>query len=1434
MHWRILSVLRVLFAYVPLLGVFVVASLSLYAQPASAATGINEQLNFQGRLFNSQGATVADGYYNIEFKIYRDGDGQSVGNSTGSPAGALLWTEDHLNNNSQGVQVKNGFLSVQLGSVTAFGGSIDWNQDTLWLSMNIGSTNGTCTPFSSCSPDGEMVPMKRLSSSPYALNAGKLGGLTSSQYVQLAQGLQTDATTNPSIYINKTGGSGNLMTLQSSGTTVYQLTNAGDITLGANANHTLSVSTAGAGVAGKSLTVVAGASGSGGGLSGGDLILQGGTGTGTTGSVIVKANTADTAGAFIVKNAAGSTLLNVDSTNKALSLGSGFTLPIPNFTTPTTATTGGSIANGTTYYYGIIASDGTTETELSPVVSVTISSVTNTNTVTLNWSRSYGATSYKIYRNTSNSFSSGSLLLTTIGSGSTITYTDTGTSTSSGLPIQTVYSPTLFRVDSAATNPFGTGQTAKLGSMYYNTTNGEFQCYKDSDIGGAWADCGVTTLQGAYDNATNSGTEPSIKVDSTHSTFNIQDANSTIGADLLDIRASNGSGLGAVMFGVASTGLVTIQNPSDLSSSLRVLNSAGAYVVNVNTSSGYFITNTTRELANQLQNPDFEAGGSISGGQQGWIGPAQASIVNSSSDAYSGNYGLQVTPNSSTLKTYAGTYYRVAAGDVIYFEAWVKRSSGGDGTGGVLIEGFDKDKAAISNAETSSLPGTSYALVSASYTVPSNVVYVRVSALVNSSATAGTYYFDNFYLNSSQRGKQAFMNTSDSTTAFRILSAGAAQTLLTGNTTDNIVKIGDSTGSNTATTMFVVDSATADPSTLTSRDGGLYYRSDTGSLKTVISGSVYDICTTATVCSGYGASAGSIVQLQASSPGTAQTGNFNISGTGILTQLQTQDQSASSTNSSALTIRTGNATGSSSNSGNLTIDVGTATGTVGSITIGHSGVATTLPGTLVVQAANALALGTASTNTGVIKLYNNVGPNTVSIAAAGANPTSSWTFTLPQDPSSNSGYCLKATDTNGALGFSDCGAGATVTLQDTYTNSSSPATITLANSKDIKIVSQETATDPNILFDLQCTTCSASGGRFAVQNGGTDVFTVNPNSGSIVIGSSTTNGTQTNLQLDSFSTFSDVGACTTTAYQGALYYNTNMHSIRTCKDAAWTDVITSSDLGMLLFGVVPESGSSNQGDLPSLATAGVSGPCKVSWNTNTSVTINACVAYSGGRRIKIGSTTLNTNSASSPHTSLTTTNIWGHICIDTTDGTPKFTATNGNSSETANMPTFSVSAPVLCLASIKGSGTTNGRVAGVYDTRTFTSTPKEAVTVETTAASTGWLVNVSNGHVKPVANGTDLRGVVVATDGSTSTTNPNAIIAYAGPAWAKANAGTVAKYVQNSATAGYANTTNSFPASGAYAVLGFARTGYTITLSSGECTAASSCVGSLYVNLNIR
>lgn len=219
---------RVLFCFV----IFLLAlSFALFggqsSRPAEAAAGINQQLNYQARLLDNAGAVVADGLYNIEFNIYQDGDGCVSGGS--SPcSGTLKWTESRIQANR--VTVKNGYFSVNLGSVTAFGTSVDWDQDTLWLSINVGGTTNTPTP----TWDGEMTPFRRMAAVPYAFNAKQLGGLDASAFVKLApSAVQVDSGTLSSIFINKTGASGNILELQKNANNVFVVGNDGGLSIAA-------------------------------------------------------------------------------------------------------------------------------------------------------------------------------------------------------------------------------------------------------------------------------------------------------------------------------------------------------------------------------------------------------------------------------------------------------------------------------------------------------------------------------------------------------------------------------------------------------------------------------------------------------------------------------------------------------------------------------------------------------------------------------------------------------------------------------------------------------------------------------------------------------------------------------------------------------------------------------------------------------------------------------------------------------------------------------------------------------------------------------------------------------------------------------------------------------------------------------------------------
>lgn len=259
-----------------LLSVVITTMLTL-SSFANAAPSTTKVVNFQGRLQTAAGAIVPDGYYNMQFKIYQGGSGNAVGN----PGGTLNWTESHVNDNSNsGVRVKNGLFSVSLGSETPFGSSVDWDQDSLWLSMNIAGSDPSCSTFGSspCVADGEMLPMKRITAVPYAISAGSVGGKTADDLVQLGQGTQEDASSNASISINKTG-TGDIIQLQSGATDVFTVGATGSVTLGSATSQSITVADNANGP-GQDLTLTAGST-TATDSDGGDLILAAGSGSGT-------------------------------------------------------------------------------------------------------------------------------------------------------------------------------------------------------------------------------------------------------------------------------------------------------------------------------------------------------------------------------------------------------------------------------------------------------------------------------------------------------------------------------------------------------------------------------------------------------------------------------------------------------------------------------------------------------------------------------------------------------------------------------------------------------------------------------------------------------------------------------------------------------------------------------------------------------------------------------------------------------------------------------------------------------------------------------------------------------------------------------------------------------------------------------------------------
>ena len=146
-------------------------SLALFASlahPAPTNAATSDTVNFQAKLMTSAGAIAADGYYNVEFKLYSVNTG-----------GTALWTETWYDSNGatagndNRVRVANGYLTVNLGAQNPFPSNINWAQN-LYVTMNIGGATQTATP----TWDGEMTPRLKLTAVPYAFSAGNLSNVS--------------------------------------------------------------------------------------------------------------------------------------------------------------------------------------------------------------------------------------------------------------------------------------------------------------------------------------------------------------------------------------------------------------------------------------------------------------------------------------------------------------------------------------------------------------------------------------------------------------------------------------------------------------------------------------------------------------------------------------------------------------------------------------------------------------------------------------------------------------------------------------------------------------------------------------------------------------------------------------------------------------------------------------------------------------------------------------------------------------------------------------------------------------------------------------------------------------------------------------------------------------------------------------------------------
>jgi hypothetical protein len=233
---------------------------STFNHPTQVSAAPSTYLNFQARLLNASGGLVPDGTYNIEFKLYNvltDGnvpkDQGFCKYNAGTADPNCEWVETRTGGNT--VSVTNGYMSVNLGSVTAFPASIDWSVQQ-FLVMRIG---GTGAP----SWDTEMTPRIQLTAVPLAFVANNVASgttsvaSTNSGNISIQSGNATGLTSNSgNINIDTGTATGTTGTISLGATNASSLvlgrsafttTNQGSLVVGAASTNNVTISGAGAG-----------------------------------------------------------------------------------------------------------------------------------------------------------------------------------------------------------------------------------------------------------------------------------------------------------------------------------------------------------------------------------------------------------------------------------------------------------------------------------------------------------------------------------------------------------------------------------------------------------------------------------------------------------------------------------------------------------------------------------------------------------------------------------------------------------------------------------------------------------------------------------------------------------------------------------------------------------------------------------------------------------------------------------------------------------------------------------------------------------------------------------------------------------------------------------------------------------------------------------
>lgn len=179
-----------------------------------ASPGINKQLSYQAILKTDAGVSVADGDFDMVFRIY-----------TAASGGTQVATSTHTAANGNAVTVTDGIFSVLLGSGTGNALTLDFNEDTLYLGLTVGS-------------DSEMTPRKRIAAAAYAFNADTVDGLDSTSFVRSNATTSIAASSTDTLFTITQSGSGDILNLFDGGIEVFTVLDGGNVGIGTSTPST--------------------------------------------------------------------------------------------------------------------------------------------------------------------------------------------------------------------------------------------------------------------------------------------------------------------------------------------------------------------------------------------------------------------------------------------------------------------------------------------------------------------------------------------------------------------------------------------------------------------------------------------------------------------------------------------------------------------------------------------------------------------------------------------------------------------------------------------------------------------------------------------------------------------------------------------------------------------------------------------------------------------------------------------------------------------------------------------------------------------------------------------------------------------------------------------------------------------------------------------